>query len=58
MKLKALVKGARMISIFPRKRSEIKPVQFLAQQSDEAAMRSDFMKVGKDMQKALDQYGR
>lgn len=58
MKFKALVKGVSMISIFPRKRQAVKPVQFVKTGSDEAAMRSDFIQVGKDMQKALDQYGR
>ncbi|OAZ99179.1 hypothetical protein [Halomonas sp. G11] len=49
---------ASVTSIFPQKRREIKPVGFVSHESDEAAMRGDFIQVGKDMQKAIEQYGR
>lgn len=57
MKLKALVKGASSISIFPRERRATKPVKFVKMESDADAIHGDFMQVGKDMKKALGQYG-
>ncbi|WP_404377721.1 hypothetical protein [Vreelandella aquamarina] len=58
MKFKAFLKGASMIGIFPRKRQALKPVTFVATQSDETAMQDDFLQVGNDLKVAMERYGR
>lgn len=57
MKLISFAKGVSTISIFPRERRGLKPVQFVKKESDADAIHVDFMQVGKDKKKALDQYG-
>lgn len=58
MKLIDYVKAASSISIFPRKRKLIEPITFTHNANDAAAMQSDFLKVGQDMQMAMERYGR
>ena len=58
MTLKSVVHIASVTTIFPQKRQALKPVEFVGHESDAEALRSDFLKVGKDMQKAMEQYDR
>lgn len=57
MKIETFAKGASMISIFPCERRATKPVKSVKMESDADAIHGDFMQVGKDMKKALGQYG-
>ncbi|BCB72965.1 MULTISPECIES: hypothetical protein [Halomonadaceae] len=58
MNLKHIAHIASVTTIFPQKRQAIQPVEFVVHESDAEALSSDFLKVGKDMQKAMEQYDR